>query len=175
MSQLKLPKLFKNKWIILLAVAGIFIIILIIVGGRPALQNPNNNPSNRGINIGQPTVADSNSNSRAVYSPTPIPNMSAEENKKLTDAIAAQQKADNEYANWERSVKADYPWRKKLPLVGEGYYVYFDLDKRVFIAMLHPKIGQDSENMKADILTQLKVQKGIPIDNYKFEWNITTR
>ena len=102
----------------------------------------------------------------------PVDNSIESQSPEVQQAIAEQQKVDQEYAAWEQSVKDAYPWRKKMPLTSEKYYVYFDLNSKVFIGRLYLTPEDNDVQIKADILRQLKEDKQIPIENFKFEWQV---
>lgn len=118
------------------------------------------------LQLSQPGIdtTQSESSSDSFPSPTQSPELQA--------AIAEQLAVDQEYAAMQKSVGEEYPWLKKLPLTSEKYYVYFDLEKKLFIGLLYPKSGDDPEQIKADILKQLKEAKGVAVENYTFEWTV---
>lgn len=82
-------------------------------------------------------------------------------------------------ANDERQTSQveDYPWIRTLPLAGDTpaggrYFVYFDLPKKVFIGKIYSKSSDNVEQIKASIASELKASKGVPIENFKFEWSV---
>lgn len=109
-------------------------------------------------------TSQSDSSSGSFQSPTQSPELQA--------AIAEQMAVDQEYAAMQKNVSEEYPWLKKLPFTSEKYYVYFDLQKKLFIALLYPKPGDDPEQIKNDILKALKETKGVAVENYTFEWTV---
>ena len=90
----------------------------------------------------------------------------------LKQAIADQSVLDLKHANWQEAVEKEYPWKNKLPIYGDKFYVYFDLDKKGFIGLLYPQTGDDVEALKTDIIHTLKVNKQIPVENYDFQWQV---
>ena len=98
---------------------------------------------------------------------SPTPTTSPEMKKALDEAGESAR----EYDNRQNNVRTEYPWIRKLPLVNEKYYVYFDLEKQKFVGHLYPASGEDIEQLKASAMNQLRVEKEIPVDNYQFEWS----
>lgn len=90
----------------------------------------------------------------------------------LQEAIAEQLQVDRDYADWQKDISESYPWRKKLPLTSAKYYVYFDLNKKVFIGRLYLGSSDDQELIKAEILKKLKEERGIPVESYEFAWEV---
>lgn len=158
MDLTNLPEFLKGKrFLIVVGVLVIFLFILVFLSGLS---------KSRPSSLVQPTLSvQQRLQSESLSEPVP-PIQSVE----LQKAIAEQTKVDQEYAGWEQNIIDNYPWRKKLPLTSEKYYVYFDLNQKVFIGRLYLQPGDDEVQMKADILKQLKEVKEIPIENFKFEW-----
>lgn len=149
-----------KKFYILVGVIIVILLILISLSTKSRTQSLTGVQPTQSI---QPLdSSDSVSNSNNSQSTT--------QSEELKQAIVSQKKADQEYAGWEKSVMDKYPWRKKLPLTSEKYFVFFDINNKVFIARLYPKQGDDIEQLKSEILKELKEGKGIPVDNYKIEW-----
>ena len=61
-----------------------------------------------------------------------------------------------------------------LPLQSLKFFVYFDLNKQVYIGMLYPKSTDNIEKIKIDIQKKL-IDREIPIDSYPFEWLVTPK
>jgi len=101
----------------------------------------------------------------------PAPTVSAE----LQIAIDEAKSAARQFDDWQAIVRTDYPWLRKLPLAGEKYFVYFDLEKNSFIGRLYPNPGDNIEALETDIVRQLKEVKEIPVENYKFTWTVFPR
>lgn len=144
---------------------GVLIIFLLIL--TPLATAPKTQPGSTPQTT-QSTPQSEPQSEQSFSVPTNSPSKSAQ----LREAIAEQTKVDQEYAGWEKSVSDSYPWRKKLPLTSEKYYVYFDLNTKVFIGRLYTTSGDNVEQIKSDILKILKVDEEIPIENFKFEWNV---
>lgn len=102
-------------------------------------------------------------------SPTPLEREN--QSPELAAAIAEQQKVQNEYVDWKDNNHTDYPWINKMPLGTEKYYVYFDLEKKQFIARLYPAAGEDVEQIKTTVVNLL-TEKGVAPDSYPIEWVI---
>lgn len=101
---------------------------------------------------------------------TPLPETSVQ----LQLAIDEAKNSANEYDTWQANLKNDYPWLRRLPLAGEKYYVYFDLNREKFIGFLYTSTGDNIAELKAEIIRQLKDDKQIPVENYSFEWTVST-
>lgn len=97
------------------------------------------------------------------------------ENVPLEDQIKTQAEADKNYGEWEKNVLKNYPWYNQLPLQADNYFVYFDLDKKIFIGKLYPKkssnlsIETQVNTFKNEIITQLKTL-GVDIAKFSFQW-----
>ena len=160
MNPENLSEFIKGKKFVAIAVMlGIFLIVLMIFSTGSKTQ-----PSS----TLQPTL----SVPREPPQTDSFFNSSSDQSVELQRAVEEQTKVDQEYASWEKDISDNYPWRKKLPLTSENYYVYFDLNNKVFIGRLYTTAGDDVEQLKADILKILKVDEEIPIENFKFEWMV---
>ena len=93
-----------------------------------------------------------------------------EQSPEVLQAIEEQKAADQSYDSWQDGNRELYSWIRKLPLSATNYFVYFDLNREVFIGRLYPAPGEDTERLKSDILNTLKLEKEIPVENFKFEW-----
>lgn len=159
-----LQNFLKSKsFYVLVGILIIFLFVLILLSSKPKTQ-PLPEPQPLPLQSVQPL---SQTDSTTVPSPA--------QSVELQKAIAEQMQVDQEYSNWEQNVKDNYPWRKKLPLTSDKYYVYFDLNKKVFIGRLYPSAGDNLDQMKADILRLLKEDKGVPIETFQFEWTILAK
>jgi len=160
MDLTNLQNFIKSKWFPVAAIGLVFfLIILIALSSASKKTQP--------FPGAEPTLPPQQS----IQSDTLItssPSQSAEVQK----AIEEQLKVDQDYASWQKEISDIYPWRKKLPLTSEKYYVYFDLEKKIFIGRIYPNSGDDVEQIKSEVLQRLKEEKGIPTDNYTFSWNI---
>ena len=153
---------FRSKWFYLLVVVLIiFFTTLILFSPRTKTQPL---PELEPLQSVQPL-----SETGSSTGPSPTPSV------ELQKAIAEQMQVDEEYSNWEQNVKDNYPWRKKMPLTSEKYYVYFDLNRKVFIGRLYSSAGDNLDQIKAVILRQLKEDKGVPIETFQFEWTILAK
>lgn len=47
--------------------------------------------------------------------------------------------ADEYYAKAQEDILKLYPWYNTFPIKAQNYFVYFDLDKKEFIALLYPQ------------------------------------
>jgi len=94
------------------------------------------------------------------------------------DKMKMQEISDQNYTKWQKINDSNYPWYNNLPLQTDNYFVYFDLDKKIFIGKLYPKqsssisIDSQTASMKTEInLTLIKL--GIDTTKYSFDWQIT--
>ena len=162
MDLTNLESLFKGKRFLVFGGVLIFVLIILVVLSAGSRTQP--------FSLPQPTAS-------LQQLPGSDSSFSLQKNQsvELQKAIAEQTKVDQDYAGWEKSISDNYPWRKKLPLTSEKYYVYFDLNTKVFIGRLYLNSADNVEQIKAEILSQLKEDKGIPVENFKFEWNVFPR
>lgn len=159
----QLDKVHKNylKIGIVSAVAGLMIILILVLRSSTKMSLPIFSPTPTLQEI--PTLAIPQ---RLQVEPT----LTEEENK-------LQIKYDKEFGEWQENVLNNYPWYESLPLQTENYFVYFDLDKKIFIADLYPKesapesVDTQVTFMKNEIQNRLEVL-GIDTALYNFEWNI---
>ncbi len=147
----KLSQLVRNKKF--LAIAGVLLIVVILVAILFFVNRSQTSNSETG---------NESSSSQEVENNPPVP---------VVTIHVKQQQADQDYADWERKVKSSYPWMNKFPLRTEKYFIYFDLNKKVFVGLLYPSSGDDPEKMKADIINELKL-RGVKTENYKIEWTV---
>ena len=114
--------------------------------------------------------------SNDVFTISLAPSQAAEvKSAALKQAIAAQQKSDLQYSNFQETIRNDYPWMKVLPIYGEKYFLYFDIGKKVFVGKIYAKVSDNVEEIKTQIKTDLVNKlKGEDIStaNFKYEWKI---
>lgn len=116
-----------------------------------------------------------NSNEQSqIIRPTKLPRQQ-DVTMKENAAIQKQKNIDKVFADKERRIKAEYPWIYNLPLQSDKYFVYFDLQNKVFIGLLYPKTGNNVEQLKTIVMQELKLAKKIPVENFKFEWTINPK
>lgn len=92
------------------------------------------------------------------------------EAEKLKIAIAEQTNADKEYVELKKANTSNFPWLNKLPLAGDKYYVYFDIEKSAFVATVYPSTGDNVDQIKQQVVKDLQEKKQIPAQQYEFEW-----
>lgn len=158
--QNKLPVLQKKKWLIGIGAASLLVVLLNLFLLLSISKKSNVTVS--------PTKFP-----QALPTSFATPTLSAEQQQKLQQAVNEAKQSAQEYDAWQANLKVDYPWLRKLPLGGEKYFVYYDLNKDSFIGRLYPAAGDDVEQMKADILRHLKEVKKIPVEKYTFEWVVS--
>lgn len=170
MDYTNLQSLLNNKRV-LIATGGIILILLLLVMVL-SLATKKDEPSSirdvrdvkQKLGQKQPTVT---SQAQLIPSST----ISAE----MQIAIDEAKQSAQEYDNWQAGLRTDYPWLRKLPLAGKKYFVYYDLNKQVFIGRLYPGAGDDVASIKAEISRQLKEDKNIPVENFMFQWMINPK
>ena len=154
MNNINIKDLLKKKWVITLVVFVLIILMVLYI----RLSNKEKTPS---IN-------------QTVYNQINIsPPIS--QSVELQKAIEDQKKVDAEYSNWQEDINTNYPWLKKLPLYSDKYFVYFDINKKIFISKLYPKVTDNVNDMKTEIVRQLKVEKEITVESFKIQWSIIPR
>ncbi|OGK11913.1 hypothetical protein A2954_06465 [Candidatus Roizmanbacteria bacterium RIFCSPLOWO2_01_FULL_37_12] len=156
-----LPEFLKGKRLALIVGALIVLLIVLMV-----FSTRSNNQSQ---SVVQPTQA---------VQPAPDENTDIfndsqnAQSPEVQQAISEQIQADQEYADWQQSNSDAYSWIRKLPLTAVNYFVYFDLEKKVFIGRLYPKTGENVDQLKSEVLNRLKTEKEIPVENFQFEWMV---
>lgn len=145
----------KKKWLI----ASVLIVVLLVLGFLV---------SSAGKNTPTPVVDIPPQDSTI---PAGNPDQLAR-SEELQKAIAEQAQADQEYASWKDTNQQEYSWINKLPFASEKYYVYFDLDRKIFIGRIYPGTEGDVEAIKATVMRDMKDTKGVPVENFSFEWSV---
>jgi hypothetical protein len=145
-------------------------LVLIILASLFLLLNKGDK---KGVTLPLPVIQNQPSGSNQnnlTSSPPSLPAETAEEK------LVLQTKADVDFAQWQEKTYQDYPWYNKLPLKEADFYVYFDLNKKRFVADLYPRtnssssIDQQNESMKSQILNKLQ-EYSINTSQFDFEWN----
>ena len=155
-----LAEFFKGKRLVVIGgVLAVLLIVLMIFSTRPKSQVE---PAPQPYQTIQPPVQTDIFNNTQDEAQSP----------EVQQAIAEQKQADQEYNNWQQGNSDAYSWIRKLPLTADNYFVYFDLNKKVFIGRLYPKSGDNVDQIKADVLNKLKTEKEIPVENFKVEWMV---
>lgn len=150
----------KDKKVIIGVILFLLLIILAVIYAQM-------NKSRQEAEIN--TVVQNTNAPQNQYDPSiPTPTYSPE----VIEAIQDQQQAQDEYNNWQANTRAEFPWRKHLPLHTEKHYVYFDLEKQSFVGYIYPTASENPEVMKGEILTELK-SFNVPLDDFPFEWIVT--
>lgn len=88
------------------------------------------------------------------------------------DVLLLQSYADKEVADKNKAIDSAYPWIDKLPLQTETYFVYFDVDKKTFIAKIYTDQTHSEESLREDVIVSLE-SNGIPHGSYPIEWTVT--
>ena len=91
---------------------------------------------------------------------------------KLQQNIKDQDKVSAEFAAWEARVAGRFPWRNKLPLATDKYFVFFDIIKKGFTARIYPDNDDLIEQIRPEVTRRLKKDKGIPLEDYTIDWDV---
>lgn len=159
-----LEKLKKYKLILILGGIGVLILLVFILLFQEK-STPTAVDKNFPILSPYPTTTEE-------IVPSPVPTFSADQ----LQAIEDQKKADETVGDREIEIKTTYPWFIKLPLRADKYFVYFETDRKVFVGLLYPKAGDNVEQMKATVRSQLVDLIKVPkqdFERYVIEWKIT--
>lgn len=149
-------EILKQKKVILIIVLIIVTVLLIIYSLSKKPQSISNLPQE-------------NSNEFNYILPDNQPQVTP--SAELMAAINDQMKVDNEYGNWQDDIRNQFPWRKSLPIYSDKYYVYFEMDKQIFIGLLYPQSSDNIEDLKKEIYEIFK-NEDIPLDSYTFKWTV---
>ncbi len=111
----------------------------------------------------------------AVQMFSPTPKISSRPELTREEVLKNQSEADKNYASWQQDVVTNYPWYTKLPIERNDYYVYFNLNKKEFIARLYINsksqipIDQQITSFKDSVLNDL-ITIGVDTNSYKINW-----
>lgn len=137
----------KKNTKIILAVLGIVLVILIIV-----------------LNIYSAKKAQEAQNAGV----TPTPTLGLYPTLSLKDQVKTQQQSDVDTGHLKAETDKQYPWLDKLPLETTEYFIYFDEDKKKFIAKIYLK-NRTVEVVKNEVVAELQQQE-FPLNTYPIEW-----
>ncbi len=164
-DQFDFHKLLHKKWIISIVVAFLLVLIPLVIFFPKAENNSSSisqNPSSQQTSTSQSTLPSTTPEDRKVK--VLIPTLTVQESSQL--------KADEEFYNREKAINDQYPWIKKVPIRTDKYFVYFDINKKMFIGLLYPTGEDNVDLIKAEAIRVLKEVKSIPLENYQFEWTV---
>jgi heme/copper-type cytochrome/quinol oxidase subunit 2 len=150
-------KIIRYKWALI--GGGVVLIIIIIAVVTRSSQHRSNGTEN-GTNGTVPT--------EAILQVIPTPTLTVE----MRSAIEEAKQSAQEYMDLQTELRTDYPWLRRLPLATEKYFVFYDLQLGKFIGEIHFQEGDDVEQLKIEAINALKNLKGIPADDFEFEWTI---
>jgi len=149
--------LLHKKWLLVLIGVGIVSVIM-YVALSPA-------PTQQMVEPAQPTGV-------SAPSPTtpfrPQPTSSARE---IQHAVEEAKQSAQVYDTQQAERRTDYPWLRKFPLAGKGYFVYFDVQKEAYVARLYPTVNDSIPVLKETVRRAL-VAREIPPDAFPFDWTI---
>jgi hypothetical protein len=74
----------------------------------------------------------------------------------LEDKNKSQIEADRRYSELQENTLEKYPWLSQLPLQTAQYFVYFDTNKKQFIAKIYPSEQQTSQEIQSLIVSELQ-------------------
>ncbi len=95
------------------------------------------------------------------------------------ELLKAQTASDKQFGDWQKKLYDTYPWYDKLPLQTDRYFVYFNPDKKKFIAKLYPDTKQltplyeQLNALKTEIRAKLQ-EFGIPFKEEDIDWIVST-
>jgi hypothetical protein len=158
LSGRKLSDVLKNKKLLLIGGVVLLVLLVLIAGVLLSGSKETTQPKTETTNAPTSSITQSVS-----------PTMSPDESQ----ALKEQLKIDADYGSALEEVNTQYPWFNNLPLRGEKYFVYFDLQKKVLIGLLYPKAGDNVEAMKIQVQNELKQRKKVPVEKYPIEWTVT--
>lgn len=95
--------------------------------------------------------------------------------EKLRQAAVKQEKADQEFSDFEYKVANKYPWRRKLPLTGNKYFVIYDILAKKFVARLYPGSADNVQQLQQEVIRRLKKEKGIDLEKYIIDFDTWPR
>jgi len=78
-------------------------------------------------------------------------------------------KTDDNWGKKAKEINQNYPWLQKLPLQTDEYFVYFDINKNLFVAKIFNK--DQVEKIRQEIFTSLSYLE-INYANYQFQWQL---
>ncbi len=156
----------RKKWFLVLG--GVILAILfslIIFAASNKIQEP---VSVAPTMIPAPTTnAFPTANEQYNNAPTTSP-----QSVELMKAIEDQKNVDREYSNWQVEIRKSNPM-KGLPITSAKYFLYFDIDKKIFIGKLYPSTSDNIEQMQTEIMSKLSSLIGInEVEKYQIEWKI---
>lgn len=161
-----------QKPIIVLVLGLIFILIVLVV-----LISSSSKPSNKPLPIPEVIEAPVFPTQLPILKTTPLPTITPSKDTPLEEQLRIQTEADNNTTNIKNGILQKYPWYNQLPLQEKDYFVYFNLEKQVFIGKLYPQrsssipIEQQSLNWQQEI--QVKLQDlNINLSVYNIIWEI---
>lgn len=138
-----------NKYLLILT--GILILIVLPLIILVALSFLKSSSSQQGSSSITPTSFPNGAPHTSVF-PTRIPTSSFP---------AYQSAADKAYGDYWKNVDENYPWFNKFPIRTDSYFLYFDLNKKSFVANLYPQsnnsqsIDSQVAQMKQTIINQV--------------------
>lgn len=97
------------------------------------------------------------------------------ENVSSQDQARAQTEADLNFSKNAEEISNSYPWRENLPLQTDDYFLYFDIEKEVFVGKIYlnnePQASVENRinSLKEQILLRLKAL-GVDTSRYQFIW-----
>ena len=59
-----------------------------------------------------------------------------------------------------------------MPMYSEKYFVYFDIDRKIFVGKIYPGLNDNIDQIKNSIINELKTKKEVPESSLQFDWKI---
>jgi hypothetical protein len=139
----------KKNTKIILAVLGILLVLLIVL-----------------LNIYSTKKAQEAKNAGT----TPTPTLGIYPTLSVKDQIKTQQESDVYTGQLKAESEKLYPWQDKLPIQTTEYFIYFDEDKKKFIAKIYLK-NRTIDVVKNEVVAELQQQE-FPLNTYPIEWMV---
>lgn len=106
----------------------------------------------------------------ALTGTTPTPTLGIYPTLSVTEQVKTQQASDVHTGQLKADTEKQYPWLDQLPLQTTEYFVFFDEDKRKFIAKLYLK-SRSADVVKNEVVAELQ-NIPVPLDKYPIEWKV---
>lgn len=144
-----------KKHIMPVAVLGFILVIISIFAIFSSLGSPSQAPIPGSV---VPTT---------ILDTIPTPGNSTPE-----EQLEIQTRADRNFSQEYEKITKNYPWFEKLPILTGDYFIYFDLEKKQFVARIYSTNSVVIENIKLKIIDGLKKTIGPDSSKYPVRWDI---
>lgn len=112
------------------------------------------------------------------FFPIPTPIALPTKTESLQDIVKQQTISDKNFGIWQDAIVKQYSWYQNLPLQTDDYFVYFDINQKLFIGYIYTHTSSSTpldaqeENIKSTALKDLEAI-GVQMKNYSFKWKVT--